>query len=929
MGHVLGQERGSGQQQNVDAIREKTPLPWIEKAMLSQGKHRLRHSFSQPYLDRVFDLTGNVSAEKVKARSSGNERKPELGGRACDDNELVKHMSNLPGFLQQMEKENTLQGKALNFGVLDWKRLEKWKYTERMPGKLPKKTLASGDSFVSANGLPKISPSLKKQSSSHARYPSLSYSGKQPAAKDSHFSSPQQQQPPQSLYLKLSKEERNGSYQKEERNGTYQKEEEYAVCLKSKGKESCDQKYHSAESIRIGRQENHIQQTDKFSDQSCSETNAYKSKRNSQKEVMSEREAPSSSSKQGKTKITLLSPNKVSAQGKKGEMRLDEVKRTSECSPVDPQHIVLLVPKDVQEKSCSQSSQFTESRTAFDAQLPAVLGNRLSDFCSPQELYSGEYSVDIPHSCPLPSSAVEPYNLSAFHATDADIYQNADSITSKSYESKFSDISAETTRPSVFLDASSKKQPGVGEQPTVKGRSPSPTRRFSFNLGKISRSFSFKESSEVPQLSSTYTAVKSGPVRPEVSPSMDNFGRDQANASSRARSSPLRRLLDPLLKHKTSGDTVRPSNGSLRSMTVSPTRTKVLPQDRKPEVSTYQALLQLTFKNGLPFFRLVVENSKDMLAAAVKRLPTSEKSDPCMIYSFYSVHEIKKKSMNWITHGSKSKSCSLGYSIIGQMKISNIYHLKVNRGDSGECDARECVLYGVDPGQVDKQMLAFVPNKEIAAIVVKNTSKKASGGEFFMDKNQLPERRKFPRLVSPVTLVCQEKESSNGTVVILPGAVHGIPIKGAPSSLISRWRSGGSCDCGGWDIGCKLRILADSGKSSNNIQDSTSSSIDHFNLFMEGEEQKSRPVFSLKPFSDEFYSIELDASMSLLEAFATSVAYLTSRKIPEIIEAKCQSEAEHVTEANAGNDKRKTSLFQEQIPAKYITCPPLSPVGRI
>lgn len=919
MGHVLGQER-SPVQQNVDAVREKTPLPWIEKAMLSQGKHRFRHSFSQPYLDRGFELTGNASAEKAQSRSSGNERKPQLGGRACDDNELVKHMSNLPGFLQQVEKENTLQGKALNFGVLDWKRLEKWKYTERMPGKHPKKMSPSGDSFVSASGLPKISPNLRKQSSTRARYPSLSYSGKQSAANDSHFSSPQQQRPLlQSLYPKLPKEERNGSYQKEE---------EYAECLKSKAKETCNQKYHTAESIRIGRQQNHFQQTGKFSDQSWSETNAYKSKKNLQKEIMSEREA-SSSSKQGKNKIALLSPIKASAQGKKSEIRLDEVKLTYECSPGDPQHIVLLVPKDVQEKSYSESSQFTQSRSALDAQLPTAFGNRFSDFCSPRELYSGEYSVDVPHSCPLSSSAVEPYTLSASHATDADIFPNSDSITCISSEAKISDISEELTRPSVFFEASSRKQAGVGEQPTVKGRSPSPTRRFSFNLGRMSRSFSFKESSAVPQLSSTYNTVKSGPVRPELSPGMDNFERDQANASSRARSSPLRRLLDPLLKHKTSGDSVRPSNESLRSMTVNPTSTKGLPQEKKPEASTFQALLQLTFKNGLPFFRLVVENSKDMLAAAVKRLPTSEKTDPCMIYSFYSVHEIKKKSMNWITHGSKSKSCSLGYSIIGQMKISNIHHLKVNRGDCGECDAWECVMYGVDPGQVDKQMLAFVPNKEIAAIVVKNTSKKVSGGDFFMDKNQLPQRRKFPRLVSPATLESQETESSNGTVVILPGAVHGIPIKGAPSSLISRWRSGGSCDCGGWDVGCKLRILADSRKASNNIQDSISNSIDHLNLFMEGGDQKSRPVFSLKPFSDEFYSIELDASMSLLEAFATSVAYLTSRKIPEIIDSKGLSEAEHVPEGNAGVDKRKTSSFQEQIPAKYVTCPPLSPVGRI
>ncbi|KAG6437138.1 hypothetical protein SASPL_102049 [Salvia splendens] len=915
MGHVVGQERSSGQRQNVVAVREKTPLPWVDKAMLLRGKHRVRHSFSQPSDDQGFNFTENASAEKVQSRSAGNERKRRVGGRAFDDYELVKHMSNLPGFLQHVEKDNTIQDKALNFGVLDWKRLEKWKYTERMPGKLLRKASPTSDSFVSASGLPKISPNLKRQPSSHTRYPSLSHLGKQPVADGS---SSQQQQPPKSLCIKSSKEERNGKYQKEE---------EYVEYLKSKGKERCNQKYHTAESIRIVRQQNHSKQTGKYSDQYSTETIAYKSRMNPQKEIVSEREASSSSSKQRKQKVAPLPPNKVGAYGKKSERRYDELKLTSGRSAPEPQNIVLLVPKDLQEKGRSESSQLTECRTSLDTKLSAieVTGNRLSDFCSPRELYSGGYS-DIPHSCPLPSSSMKPHDLLASHATDAEIFPNADSITSTSSEAKFSDMSEEAIRASAYIEPSSRKQGINGEQSTAKGRSPSPTRRFSFNLGKMGRSFSFKESSAVPQLSSTYTPVKSAPVRSEVSHSMDSVDKDLAN--SKARSSPLRRLLDPLLKQKSSSDTVRPLNGSLRSMTAGPTGIKGPPQDKRPDASNFQALLQLTFKNGLPFFRLVVENRKDMLAAAVKRLPASEKNDPCMVYSFYTVHEIKKKSMNWINHGSKSKSCSLGYSIIGQMKISTIYHLKANREDTSDCDARECVLYGVDPGQVDKQMLAFVPKKEIAAIVVKNSSKRVNGGEF-MDKNHQSEGRNFPWLVFPASSESQEKANANGTIVILPGAVHGIPIKGTPSSLISRWRSGGCCDCGGWDVGCKLRILADSRKSSNNTQESASSSADHVNLFMQGGEHKGGPVFSLKPFSDEFYSIEMDPSISLLEAFATSVAHLTCRKIPEIIDYKGQSEAEHVPDPNPRADRRKPPLFQEQVPAKYITCPPLSPVGRI
>lgn len=41
--------------------------------------------------------------------------------------------------------------------------------------------------------------------------------------------------------------------------------------------------------------------------------------------------------------------------------------------------------------------------------------------------------------------------------------------------------------------------------------------------------------------------------------------------------------------------------------------------------------------------------------------------------------------------------------------------------DNGEFDLRECVLCGVDPGQVNNQMLTFVPNNKITAIVVKTS----------------------------------------------------------------------------------------------------------------------------------------------------------------------------------------------------------------
>ena len=65
-----------------------------------------------------------------------------------------------------------------------------------------------------------------------------------------------------------------------------------------------------------------------------------------------------------------------------------------------------------------------------------------------------------------------------------------------------------------------------------------------------------------------------------------------------------------------------------------------------------------------------------------------------------------------------------------------------------------------------------------------------------------------------VTLPSESCNQNNGncstsTSILIPAGLHGGPRtrNGGPSSLIDRWRSGGHCDCGGWDEGCPLTVL--------------------------------------------------------------------------------------------------------------------------
>lgn len=51
----------------------------------------------------------------------------EESSSSTQSEELIKYMSNLPGYLKRSDRGKNVQEKALNVGVLDWSQLEKWK----------------------------------------------------------------------------------------------------------------------------------------------------------------------------------------------------------------------------------------------------------------------------------------------------------------------------------------------------------------------------------------------------------------------------------------------------------------------------------------------------------------------------------------------------------------------------------------------------------------------------------------------------------------------------------------------------------------------------------------------------------------------------------------------------------------------------------
>ncbi|CDY32669.1 BnaA02g07310D [Brassica napus] len=241
------------------------------------------------------------------------------------------------------------------------------------------------------------------------------------------------------------------------------------------------------------------------------------------------------------------------------------------------------------------------------------------------------------------------------------------------------------------------------------------------------------------------------------------------------------------------------------------------------KVQKVRAVLHATVKNNQPLFTFTGE---------------------CIsVYTFFS---IKDRNSSWLNQRGRGQTHGVIISnVVAQMRVSSSSSLP-----SGSM--REFVLFSVELDQesVGKSDHLQLKN-ELAAIIVK---RRASLNHNAVNKDI-------------------------SATVILQSGVHSMPHKGGgPSSLIQRWRTGGSCDCGGWDMGCNLRILT------------TSNS---FELFFLGEQAEEHPFLSYKPIKEGIYSVVYDSSLSQLQAFSICMALAESRKMSDFTLGHKSSRDQH------------------------------------
>lgn len=335
--------------------------------------------------------------------------------------------------------------------------------------------------------------------------------------------------------------------------------------------------------------------------------------------------------------------------------------------------------------------------------------------------------------------------------------------------------------------------------------------------------------------------------------------------------------------------------------------------------SSFQGMLQCTWKGGLPCFEFSIDDQKEIYVANAYKTDAPDDKSLDYVYSFHSKFSVPYDHL----HGKPD--------IVGKMRVSTSLSLCPNNSKVAET---EFVLFGVNEGQggdfqinsrigkrrrklskvmevlkpnqtikrrspsvifeerlenveegMNKTNLSqsgFLPELELAAVVVKDHIKDEShhqeeiGGGWGLKFLKKAGSRQNP------SQNCED--CSTSIDIILPAGFHGRPAtgNGGPSSILGRWKSGGCCDCGGWDIGCPLTILKSIPRKEDSLPYPEHSQKDckSFDIFSEGSEQGT-PVVKVTNVHEGLYYITFRASLPILQCFSIAVAMVHSQS-PEL-----------------------------------------------
>ncbi|TVU47621.1 hypothetical protein EJB05_07227 [Eragrostis curvula] len=818
--------------------------------------------------------------------------KPWPGRKATTVDELVKHMSNVPSYLQHKGTTDHLQDKALNVGVLEWGLLANWSQQQKhelsrshgvSPSNTSRSVLFSSPSHSSA------SPSSKSlesdQSTPTSDHQHSSSKAQHSRLTDEHLGKGRCSPSPNSAVLSLLPG--HGQYLSAENSCDY-------------GGRSLSNPSLPSESVTA-------------SSGSC------------MKHEMAE-------NKETRRKIE------------------DALHHCSRRLFTDSDNIGKnFFTSDNNDYLCNDPEQNSvlngEKLESISTSLMDTGRNSSrSPFGFLEDIEPSHEFPRIPYSCPLPTiESADELDTGSTAARDNLVGTSA--TIGGNWNQRRSSMNVTEDPPQ-----SSGKFNDVGRMPD---------RHLVSGMNRVSRSCSLKEAPYARQN--------------EAAASVDKTGdRSSSNGKGNRSRSPLRRMLDPILKSRqaSTSSPIRPSfvpkchlpgNTSKQSLDFGESVSQnvqrksvdmvvnsnyqagvninqlphLLPnsarylQQQHDSATTRQALLQLAWKNGLPLFMLSYGDS-DILAATVRKRDISDKDDLESTYAIFAVEEPKKKSGTWIKAGGKKKKHPLVSSIVGEMRVTRC---------KSRCDHtknvhvhRKFVLVGSEllpsseesgDSHVNRELAAFIsslPQQE-AETSVQSSSQSSQ-------RSSSPSGCRCPTLGNFQPSVKNSGTRSASVIAILPNGFHGASTSGQPLPLIERWKSGGACDCGGWDEGCMLSVLnygAQEDKGAIQANEALDGS-QRFDFLVQGRSREDRHAFSMVSFKEGLYTVEFRSSIALLQAFAMCIVMLHGR-YPSRMQVGSQASQEH--DLLADHELKTVVGSQSRAPTSYVPYrPPLSPVGR-
>lgn len=923
------------------------------------------------YADFHHEITRNPDDALPKYVGVGCQQRRVSDRRICKEDELVRYMSHLPSYL---EKGKNFQEKGLNVGVLDWRRLENWRYSQKqMPVKQNGCSPSSSTtSLFSTDGSSTYSSKGQSCSPAHQRLHRFS------------LQSPPEASPKEGDFRDTKSNSGRRHSCSPARQGMHPPVLQSPSQKLSVGRTSPDIEVFGGNSHKF--QDSPIRISNNMSRQ----------QRVSGAVQPFERQEPDLKTvtemgiRQTFDKYEVGAPWKGKSKIQNMESAKEAIRSRETMSNATNQNTSgrensgVVMPRDLSDKRCSSltamPSFIVDGRLSVEPCQKSILGKNNRETRLPprddhrKHLEPSESCSQHPEGVKRSSqqSNISLHSTKTAHSSSKNSAQcvkstpqapHVLSFPARILSSPSRTRSAEERKPSAGSRIATVVKPfeeldaRKGSESVPKARNPSPIRRLSSAMGKMIKNAGSRDNSPVRRSSSKEYGAKSGSEGAIASVLIDNSCSDKVSTNNtRGRSSPLRRLLDPLLKPRASNSSEPSKKNSsstahtfhscnepldfcfensvkINSRDASVTTgTSDSNHHSKNGLSSLQALLQVSFKNGLPLFTFAIDNESNILAATVRKSSVTGKGHHSWTYTFFTIREVKRRSGIWLNQGGKGDGPGYVPNVVAQMKVSDSKH-----DNDGHHITREFDLFAVDVGHGDHYATDFHPTNELAAIIVKlpagNDSKDGHSNFNWLDllQDSRENLQDIRSADSGANIQYQHSLVSLklSTTVILPGGVHTVPSKGEISTLAERWKSGGSCDCGGWDLGCQLRVHTN--KKEHERKTGSSEMFlnkNKFQIFSQGN-QDNHPVLSLAPFKERIYSVEFSSSLSLLQAFAVSISSIDCRRPPELSEPS--SLYEKITnEAGIFEVPVQTKPSnQGEAPARYVAYPPHSPVGRV